>query len=473
MFLFNRERFNMSKIRNSKASKKHNKNSAQKVQEILGVKDLAYSSIYSISSFCISLLTFIIASFCKESISNVYIIFFVSLVTFLLCWIFIKVISEKNAKTNGKHIKVLLIAADIGTNIGYLTPILLMFSAVSEITKNRLFCIMLLIVVAFLLLSAVYPVRKKYKTANDNFKNNLENCNSLTRETQYRIFCPILIVLFILIIFVVNCAGLHNISLCIDESIILTIRKIIYNDYVVNILCTIITAAVLYFLQIKYSKYKLRLDFRCNEIMEDLYDGIKYAHKIKTEAEKIVFDYSDNLDYHEKTILKSKKYYELFVKNKYDFYLSHLILTYPNNDILIDSIQSVFFINLNFKLLNIVNNIKNRKPNLEREYPKIESLFEKYKDEQQENDLISLGFEIKNYITDVGFMGQYCFELLNYLGYDQVIMRIYRKVINSMYSYENDLITLMNLPEKEQKKIKRKVAVEYIKYKVLQLFYKK
>ena len=463
----------MSKIRNSKASKKHNKNSAQKVQEILGVKDLAYSSIYSISSFCISLLTFIIASFCKESISNVYIIFFVSLVTFLLCWIFIKVISEKNAKTNGKHIKVLLIAADIGTNIGYLTPILLMFSAVSEITKNRLFCIMLLIVVAFLFLSAVYPVCKKHKTANDNFKNTLETCDSLTPKAQHISFFPILIVLFILIIFVVYCAGLHNISLCIDESIILTIRKIIYNDYVVNIFCTIITAAVLYFLQIKYSKYKLRLDFRCNEIMEDLYEGIKCAGRIKSEAKKIEFDCSDKTDYREKMISESKKYYEFFVKNKYDFYLSHLILTYPNNDILIDSIQSVFFINLNFKLLNIVNNIKNRKPNLEREYPKIESLFEKYKDEQQENDLISLGFEIKNYITDVGFMGQYCFELLNYLGYDQVIIRIYRKVINSMYSYENDLITLMNLPEKEQKKIKRKVAVEYIKYKVLQLFYKK
>lgn len=462
----------MSKIRNSKASKKHNKNSAQKVQEILGVKDLAYSSIYSISSFCISLLTFIIASFCKESISNVYIIFFVSLVTFLLCWIFIKVISEKNAKTNGKHIKVLLIAADIGTNIGYLTPILLMFSAVSEITKNRLFCIMLLTVIAFLLLSAVYPVCKKYKTANSIF-NNLENCDSFTSEVQHSSFCPILIVLFILIIFVVNCAGLHNISLCVDESIILTIRKVFYNDYVVNILCTIITAAVLYFLQIKYSKYKLRQDFRCNEIMKDLYEGIKCAHNIKTEAKKIVFDYSDNLDYHEITILKSKKYYEFYVENKNDFHLSHLIFTYPNNDILIDSIQSVFFINLNFKLLNIVNNIKNRKPNLEREYPKIESLFEKYKNEQQENDLISLGFEIKNYITDVGFMGQYCFELLNYLGYDQVIIQIYRKVINSMYPYENDHIALMNLPEKEQKKIKRKVAVEYIKYKVLQIFYKK
>lgn len=461
----------MGKTSHIKKSKKHSKKSAEKAYNILYVKDLAYSSIFSISSFFISFVTFFLTSFFKGNNYNYHIIIiFVSTVTFIACYSFIRNASKKRKKTNGKNNKAFLIVADIGTNIGYLSPILLLFSSVSSINNDSRLSIFFSLVIVFLSITAVGPVYQKYKKTNNNFKIEYENHDDFTTETQNRSFCPALIVLFIIFLLVKSCADLHTIAFSFDKSIITTIKRVLHNDYVVNILCTIITAAVLYFLQIKYSKYKLRQDFRCNEIMEDLYDGIKYAHKIKTEAEKIVFDYSDNLDYHEKTILESKKYYEFYVENKNDFHLSHLIFTYPNNDILIDSIQSVFFINLNFKLLNIVNNIKNRKPNLEREYPKIESLFEKYKDEQQENDLISLGFEIKNYITDVGFMGQYCFELLNYLGYDQVIIRIYRKVINSMYSYENDLITLMNLPEK---KIKRKVAVEYIKYKVLQLFYKK
>lgn len=473
MFLFNRERFNMSKIRKSKASKKHNKNLAQKVQEILSVKDLAYSSILSISSFLISLVTFILTSFFEGNNFSYYIIIFVSAVTFIACYSFIRNASKKCKKTNGKNNKAFLIVADIGTNIGYLTPILLMFSAVSNIINDSRLSIFLSLLIVFLFITAAVPVYQKYKKTINNFKIEYENHDDFTTETQHRSFWLALIVLFIIFLLVKSCVDLHTITFSFDKSIITTIKRVLHNDYVVNILCTIITAVVLYALQIKYSKYKLKQDFRCNEIMSDLYEGIKCAGRIKSEAKKIEFDCSDKTDYREKMISESKKYYEFYFENKTDFDLSHLILTYPNNDILIDSIQSVFFINLNFKLLNIVNNIKNRKPNLEREYPKIESLFKKYKDEQQENDLISLGFEIKNYITDVGFMGQYCFELLNYLGYDQVIIRIYRKVINSMYSYENDLITLMNLPEKEQKKIKRKVAVEYIKYKVLQLFYKK
>ena len=42
------------------------------------------------------------------------------------------------------------------------------------------------------------------------------------------------------------------------------------NDYVVNIVCTILTAAALYIIQIKYSKHKLKSDFRCNEIIHDV-----------------------------------------------------------------------------------------------------------------------------------------------------------------------------------------------------------
>ena len=56
------------------------------------------------------------------------------------------------------------------------------------------------------------------------------------------------------------------------------------NDYVINILCTIITAVALYAIQIKYSKYKLKRDFRCKEIICDLYDGIEITYELREKA---------------------------------------------------------------------------------------------------------------------------------------------------------------------------------------------
>ncbi len=75
---------------------------------------------------------------------------------------------------------------------------------------------------------------------------------------------------------------------------------------------------------------------------------------------------------------EAEKYMEFYSKHKHDFDLCNLILTYPNNEILIDSVQTVFFINLNFKLLIIINNIKNRKLNLDKKYRNIKKLFEDY-----------------------------------------------------------------------------------------------
>lgn len=59
------------------------------------------------------------------------------------------------------------------------------------------------------------------------------------------------------------------------------------NDYVVNIVCTILTAAALYIIQIKYSKHKLKSDFRCNEIIHDVYDGIERTHELIKESKEL------------------------------------------------------------------------------------------------------------------------------------------------------------------------------------------
>lgn len=55
---------------------------------------------------------------------------------------------------------------------------------------------------------------------------------------------------------------------------------------------------------------------------------------------------------------ESLMFYEFYKNNSGDVDIITLSLSYENNDLLIDSVQSCFLINLNFKLLSIVNNIK-------------------------------------------------------------------------------------------------------------------
>ena len=55
----------------------------------------------------------------------------------------------------------------------------------------------------------------------------------------------------------------------------------------VYIVCTILTAAALYIIQIKYSKHKLKSDFRCNEIIHDVYDGIERTHELIKESKEL------------------------------------------------------------------------------------------------------------------------------------------------------------------------------------------
>ena len=82
-------------------------------------------------------------------------------------------------------------------------------------------------------------------------------------------------------------------------------------------------------------------------------------------------------------------FYEFYKKNSGDVDIITLSLSYENNDLLIDSVQSCFLINLNFKLLSIVNNIKNRLPNLRKNYPEIKELYKKYELEKNEKELNS------------------------------------------------------------------------------------
>ena len=72
---------------------------------------------------------------------------------------------------------------------------------------------------------------------------------------------------------------------------------------------------------------------------------------------------------------ESLMFYEFYKKNSGDVDIITLSLSYENNDLLIDSVQSCFLINLNFKLLCIVYNINIILLNLWKYYPVIKELY--------------------------------------------------------------------------------------------------
>lgn len=252
------------------------------------------------------------------------------------------------------------------------------------------------------------------------------------------------------------------------------------NDYIVNIVCTILTAVALYIFQITYSKHKLKFDFRCNEIIHDVYDGIERTHKLIKESSEVSDEIKELrknsvLDYFVLRREEAPKYLTFYKKHRVDFDICNIALTYHNNWILIDSVQTVFFINLNFKLLNIVNNIKNRRPNLEEEYPKIKELFSLYEEDGDEKTLIELGEEIRRFLVDIDLMAKYWFALLDYLGYDPMPIKLYMELFKKEYpDYDDKLSEFFMLPVSQQNKMSRKVKHKatwyYFLYRIQNFF---
>ena len=251
------------------------------------------------------------------------------------------------------------------------------------------------------------------------------------------------------------------------------------NDYVINISCTIITAIALYIIQIHYCKRKLRNDFRCNEIIRDVFDGIERTLKLTNEAKSINEEVeklkeNSSLDFNTRYKKEAQLYIDFYSDNEFDFRLSNNMIMYHNNWILIDSVQTVFFININFKLLNIVNNIKNRKPNLEKAYPKIQEMYEAYKENSDDASIRILGDKIKYFLLDIEFMAKYWYSLLNYLGYDPIPSKMQLTIFKTMFKTDEEQDNFFRLPISEQnktyRKIQKMVKKEYFKYKIKNFF---
>ena len=201
------------------------------------------------------------------------------------------------------------------------------------------------------------------------------------------------------------------------------IKSVLNNSWFCSICCSIIAVYLIYKWQVWYSKRKLKADFRCNEVIEGVYDGIEEFVKF---------------------------YQEVPTKEQSDG---------CKTDLLLDSIQSCFFINLNFELLSIINHVKNRLPNLRKKYPEIEEIFTRYEKNQNEEDLIKLGNILPTYFMDLKFMAVYWKALFDYLGYDPTFIKLFVDTYNSKYPIEQDMkfpIEVRNTQAIEVEKLVRK-----------------
>lgn len=241
------------------------------------------------------------------------------------------------------------------------------------------------------------------------------------------------------------------------------IKGILENTYVSGIMCSIIAVVVIYVVQVKYSKIMLKKDVRCNEIIYDIFDGIEEYCNIVDDTPKKA-ERKEEENYYEKSKKDALMYYHFYEKYRGDIIMVTLSFSAVNTDILIDSVQSCFFLNLNFKLLNIVNNIKNRLPNLRDGHPKIEEDYKRYKEDKEEEALMRFGRELPHYLTDLHFMAMYWNDLLKYLNYDPTYIKLFIKAYNSKYDIMEDIKQskeVLRARNKEINKIVRKAIITY------------
>lgn len=274
-------------------------------------------------------------------------------------------------------------------------------------------------------------------------------------------------------------------AICINMGIIVLPEEIAWlemckvllkNDYFINISCTFATAYLLFLFQVQYSKRKLKNDFRCNEILQDVSEGINETEDLLSllDKEKIGHENSGDSEGAAHRVERAKQYIGFFESHQGEFFISNLGLTYYNNDILIDSVQSVFFINLNFKLLSIVNHIKNRKPNLDRKYPDIKEKYKAYQENPTEELCYKLGLEIKDYLLDLKFMAMYWKSLLDYLGYDPLPTKLFIEAFNKQYPNEEDKVSYYKLSLTKQyrivRRLRKQAALSCLLYRVKAFF---
>lgn len=198
------------------------------------------------------------------------------------------------------------------------------------------------------------------------------------------------------------------------------VKDFFNNGYVTNMVCSVASLFLVYYFQLAYCKYRLKQDIRFNEALTDLYSANSDAKELLGKWNK-----TDSVRfYHE---------------NKSTIKIIHDEYLYPNNSIVWDSINTVFFLNINFKLLGIVNNIKNRLPTMDRWWKDVSK-----EDESVTNRTVDLLF------MDIKFLSEYCDELFDYFNFDLSLQQKTAEYIPM------GALEFMKLPRKQQLKLMSK-----------------
>ena len=170
------------------------------------------------------------------------------------------------------------------------------------------------------------------------------------------------------------------------------------NAYVSGIIVTALMIPIIFELQIVISKRRIVKDFRCKEIIDDLNFILKdYIDLFKNNVIP-----KNSLDFCEQNWKKIN-----IIQN---------CLTSPYNDILIDSLKICMFFNLNFNLMRILNNLKNRKDYFCHNNQKLLCYFEEDRQESENVTLKVNRHDADIFITDLRFLAQYWCDLLMYLN---------------------------------------------------------
>lgn len=209
----------------------------------------------------------------------------------------------------------------------------------------------------------------------------------------------------------------------------------------------------------------LKKDFRCNEIIDDIFIVIEDYENIADKFEDLTKQ-SEIEDFWVRRKYNATQFYDFYKKHEAIIDVTTRCLTYKNNSILLESVQSCFFINLNFKLLNIVNNIKNRLSTLGPRYEQVLACDQKYELDKTDETLIALGDSLSTFFGDLECMVQYWKELLDYLEYDHTYIRLFIKHYNSKFSITESLKQPIEIQNLRVKEVNKAVFREMLFYKI-------
>lgn len=224
------------------------------------------------------------------------------------------------------------------------------------------------------------------------------------------------IIAIVVVIVLLSCAAYTFVVDCFDtDNQNAWVYIILTNPYVSGIIYTLGLLYIVYAIQIYRSKRRIKRDFRCNEVMEDVDHSISEFNKLISSKK------SDGL------------YKDFIIQYRTKLSVVKLGLTYFNNNILIESLKRCFFINLNFELLAIINNLENRLPNITDEKKSVGNFLELGNDSEAD-----FGEEdAKYYLMDLKYLAEYWRSLLNYLEYDNLYSKELAKYYHRYFEKED------------------------------------